>query len=151
MTNAAPEATPIQLSDEIKGWVNNAYDNKTPIVVVYVDENGQPSMSFRGTVQAYGDDKLAFWARGTGNIQNGLAARPQITIWYRDPAARTTLQFRGRARLTEDQGDRDQIFDTSPAAEQAADPDRKGLAFIIDLDRVDGRTAAGPIAMRANA
>jgi hypothetical protein len=150
MTNA-PAPTPVQLTDEIKGWVNNAYENRTPIVVVYVDENGQPSMSFRGTVQAYSDTQLAFWARGTGNIQNNLQDRPQITIWYRDPAARTTLQFRGRAHLTEDQKDRDQIFDNSPAAEQAADPDRKGLAFIVDLDRVDGRTAAGPVMMRADA
>jgi hypothetical protein len=151
MTNAAPTPTSIRLTDEIKGWINNAYVNQTPMVIVYVDGNGQPSMSFRGTIQAYSDTQLAFWARGAGNIQSNLKDRPQVTIWYRDPAARTTLQFRGRARLTEDQGDRDRIFDNSPTAEQAADPDRKGLAFIVDLDSVDGRTAAGPVTMRADA
>ncbi|MGE0059061.1 MAG: pyridoxamine 5'-phosphate oxidase family protein [Dehalococcoidia bacterium] len=150
MTNA-PAPEPIQLSDEIKGWVNNAYENRTPMVVVYVDPDGQPSMSFRGTVQAWSDTQLALWARGTGNIQNNITDRPQMTLWYRDPAARTTLQFRGRARITDDPEHRTQIFDNSPAAEQAADPERKGIAMIVDLERVDGRTPAGPVVMRANA
>jgi hypothetical protein len=148
MTNA-PATTPLQLTDEIKGWVNNAYDNRTPVVVVYVDGDGQPSMSFRGTAQAWSDTQLAFWARGASNFPAHITERPQITLWYRDPAARTTLQFRGRARLENDPQNRDLIFDRSPAAEQAADPDRKGVAVVIDLDRVDGRTATGPIALRA--
>lgn len=150
MTNA-PTPEPLQLSDEIKGWVNNAYENRTPMVVVYVDTDGQPSMSMRGTVQAWSDTQLALWARGTGNIQNNITDRPQMTLWYRDPAARTTLQFRGSARITEDPEHRTQIFDSSPAAEQAADPERKGIAIIVDLERVDGRTPAGPVMLRANA
>ena len=150
MTNA-PTPAPLQLTDEIKGWVNGAYDNRTPVVVVYVDADGQPSMSLRGTVQAWSDTQLALWARGTGNIQDNIGDRPQMTLWYRDPAARTTLQFRGRAHVDNDPEHRTLIFDRSPAAEQAADPERKGIAIVVDLERVDGRTAAGPVVMRADA
>jgi hypothetical protein len=102
-------------------------------------------------VQAWSDTQLALWARGTGNIQDNIGDRPQMSLWYRDPAARTTLQFRGRAHVDNDPEHRALIFDRSPAAEQAADPERKGIAIVVDLERVDGRTAAGPVVMRADA
>lgn len=145
MTNAT--TGPILLTDDIKQAVNNAFENRTPMVVVYVDENGQPSMSLRGTTQVWSDDQLAFWARGTSNLPKALAARPKVTLWYRDPATRTTLQFRGHARQDDDPKVRDLVFERSPAGEQAADPERKGVVLIVDLDRVDGRTPEGPIAM----
>lgn len=149
MTNVS--TTPILLTEEIKQAVNNAYDNRTPMVVVYVDENGQPSMSLRGTVQVWSDSQLALWARTTSSLPKHVADRPKVTLWYRDPATRTTLQFRGHAHQDDDQAVRDLVFDRSPANEQAADPERKGVVLIIDLDRVDGRTPAGPIAMSADA
>lgn len=145
MTNAGP--TPLQLTEEMKQAVNNAYDNRTPMVVVYVDENGQPSMSLRGTVQAWSDTQLAFWARSGSSLPSALAARPRVTLWYRDPATRTTIQFRGTAKVDGDENFRTLVFDRSPANEQAADPERKGVAVLVDLDRVDGRTPAGPVAM----
>lgn len=149
MTNPGP--TPLELTDEIKQAVNNAYDNRTPMVVVYVDEDGQPSMSMRGTVSAWSDTQLAFWARTTSNLPSALAARPRVTLWYRDPATRTTLQFRGTAKVDGDESFRNAVFDASPANEQAADPERKGVAVLVDLDRVDGRTPAGPVAMAKDA
>jgi predicted pyridoxine 5'-phosphate oxidase superfamily flavin-nucleotide-binding protein len=142
---------PLKLTDDMKAAVSNAYDNRTPVVVTYVDENGQPSMSLRGTTQAYSDNQLAIWARAGSGMPESLKQRPNITLFYRDPATRTTLQFRGRARQEDDQQVRDLVFDRSPANEQAADPDRKGVVIIVDLDRVDGRTPEGPVMMRANA
>ena len=150
MTNA-PTPTPLKLTEDMKAAVSNAYDNRTPVVVTYVDENGQPSMSLRGTTQAYSDNQLAIWARAGSGMPESLKQRPKITLFYRDPATRTTLQFRGRARQEDDQQVRDLVFDRSPANEQAADPDRKGVVIIVDLDRVDGRTPEGPVMMRANA
>ena len=150
MTNAAT-TTPLLLTDEIKEAVNAAFDNRTPIVVVYVDENGQPSMSMRGTTQAWSDTQLAIWARGTSNMPKALNDRPRLTLWYRDPATRTTLQFRGHAHVDNDPQVRDVVFDRSPAAEQAADPERKGVVLIVDLDRVDGRLPSGPVAMSKDA
>jgi len=149
MTNASP--TPLQLTDEMKALINNSYDNRTPMVVVYVDEDGQPSMSLRGTVQAWSDTQIALWARTTSNMPQHVKDRPRMTLWYRDAATRTTLQFRGRAHQDDDQQVRDLVFDRSPANEQAADPERKGVVLIVDLDRIDGRLPSGPVMMRADA
>lgn len=148
MTNAA-EPAPLILTEEMKAAINNSYDNRTPMVVAYVDATEGPSLSLRGTVQAWSDTQIALWARATSNMPRELAERPLVTLWYRDPATRTTLQFRGRARQDDDATVRELVFDRSPANEQAADPERKGVAIIVDLERVDGRTPAGPVSMRA--
>jgi hypothetical protein len=150
MTNA--EVSPLMLTDEIREAVNNAFENRTPVVVAYVAEDGQPSLSFRGTTQVWSNDQLAIWARSEeGGLPTAIAQRPKVTLWYRDPATRMTLQFRGRAHRVDDPDVREKVYTRAPAAEQAADPDRKGIVLIIDLDRVDGRTPAGPIAMRRDA
>jgi hypothetical protein len=54
------------------------------------------------------------------------------------------LQFHGRARIAADEAERSRVFDSAPEREQAADPDRKGAAVIIDLDRVEGVLKFGP-------
>jgi hypothetical protein len=47
------------------------------------------------------------------------------------------LQFSGRGRLA--QGvDRDEVYDSAPELERKADPERKGVGVIIDLDKVEG-------------
>src|SRR5438552_5658690 len=55
--------TSLHLSQELKDIVNNSLDQRHPIVVAYVDERGAPVLSFRGSVQAFSDSQLAFWAR----------------------------------------------------------------------------------------
>jgi hypothetical protein len=147
-----PPATPIKLTDEIKLAVNGAFDNRTPVVICYVDKVGQPSLSLRGTTQALSDTQLAVWARNPeGGLPNEIAVRPRVTLWYRDPATRTNLQFRGRAHVASDPAIRDRIYDSSPEPERNFDPERKGVAIVIDLDRVDGRTPEGPIRMERGA
>ncbi len=147
-----PPATPVQLTDAIKGMINGAFDNRTPVLVCYVDAEGQPSLSLRGSTQAISDTQLAVWAR---NPESGLAheiqSRPRVTLWYRDPETRTMLQFRGRAHVETDPAAANRVYDNSPEPERNFDPERKGTAVIIDLDRVDGRTPDGPVRMERGA
>jgi predicted pyridoxine 5'-phosphate oxidase superfamily flavin-nucleotide-binding protein len=130
----------IELTDDMKQSLNNALTDRSPVTVAYVDPDGQPSISFRGTVQALSDDQLAMWARDPeGGILRGIAVNPKLALMYRNMAERKGWQFQGRARVETDASIRDQIFDNSPQVEQGRDPDRKGVAIIIDLDRVTGR------------
>ena len=47
------------------------------------------------------------------------------------------LQFTGRARVVEG-AERDRVYDLAPEFEQKADPEKKGVAVVIDLDKVTG-------------
>ena len=150
-TPAQPPAplTDMKLTDEIKNAVNNAYTSGKPIMVAYVDENGQPSLSFRGSTQAYSDNQLAIWVRNPeGGLQKALQTNNRVTLMYRDPETRSTLQFRGVGHLESSQEIRDTVYNNSPEPERNADKEKKGLPLIIDLERVDGFMPGVRVAMR---
>jgi uncharacterized protein GlcG (DUF336 family) len=144
-TPAAPQPpqfvplTDMKLTDEIKEAVNGALANRTPVMVAYVDEEGQPSLSFRGSTQAYSDNQLAVWVRNPeGGLQNALKKNNRVTLFYRDTEKRMTLQFKGQGHIESDAKTRETVYNNSPEGERNADREQKGFALIIDLDRVDG-------------
>ncbi len=59
----------LKLTTALKGLIDGALAARHPIAVSYVDETGQPVLSFRGSTQAFSDDQLAIWVR------NGAVAR----------------------------------------------------------------------------
>jgi hypothetical protein len=123
-----------------------------PMLVSYVDAEGQPHMTYRGTAQAFSDTQLAVWSRSIGGgFLKGTQVNPKVALFYRNPATRALYQFFGRARVTTDETERNQIFDNSPEIERNQDPDRLGVASIIDLDQVEGITVEGRIFMRRSA
>jgi len=132
--------------------INGALDNKTPILIAYSDDGSDIHLSFRGSVQAYRDDALALWARDPdGGLPRNIAARPQVTLFYHDPASRTTYSFYGRARVEAEAAARAEIFAHSNPREQQADFRQRGVAIVVDLDKVEGRGPAGRILMLRNA
>ena len=120
--------------------LESALTDRLPVIAAYVDGDGQPSISLRGTTQVYSDDQLAIWVRNPdGGLLRGIAANPNIALLYRNPAERIGWQFHGRARRDDDEQLRDTVYDNSPEFERNQDPDRKGVAVIIDIDRVIAR------------
>jgi len=133
------EAEKLVLSEAMMSNVNGAYDGGKPIVVAYVDDDGRPHLSFRGTTQAFSPDQLAMWIREvTGGILSNLERHPLLTLLYRDQPNRTTYIFSGRGRVADDEETRRIVFDNSSEREQVKDPERLGKAIIVDLDTVQG-------------
>ena len=148
MTNA-PSPTPIKLTDDIREAVNGALGAGNPVIVAYVDENGQPSLSFRGSAQAFSDDQLAIWVRNPeGGLQRALAKNPRLTLLYRSAQPRMVFNFQGRGHFDSADGTRTKVYDNSPEPERNADRERKGLALVIDLDRVTGFGPGGRVLMQ---
>jgi len=147
-----PEPVPVDLDGDIAGAINGALANGTPVIVAYVDADGQPQLSLRGTAQVLNSKQLAMWSRSaTGGLPTSIGDRPRITAFYRDPAQRVTYQFQGQARVEPDEGVRRQIFDNSPEVEQNFDPELKGAAIVVDVTRVEGRDRRGAFVMSADA
>ena len=134
----------LALTDEIKALVDKALANGTPLLLAAVAPDGKPVASFRGSVQTHSDDQLGFWARNAqGGTLDAIRSNPHVVLVYRS-ASTPVLQFHGRARITTDEGERKRVFERAPEREQAADPERKGAAVIVDLDRVEGVLRIGP-------
>ncbi len=139
----------LKLTDDIKTAVNGALANGTPVTVAYVDEEGQPSLSFRGSTHIYSDSQLAIWVRNPeGGLQRALGQNNRLTLMYRNPANRTTIQFKGKARVDNNDAVRNKVYDSSPEPERNADKEKKGFPLIIDLERVDGIMPGFRLAMR---
>ena len=58
-----------KIPDHIKGQINSALYNGTPMVVCYVDDDGQPQQSLRGSTVVFSDTQLGIWVR---NADGGL-------------------------------------------------------------------------------
>ena len=141
---SSPSNTTLALTDEIKALVNGALANGSPLLLVAVSPDAKPVASFRGSVQTYSDDQLGLWARNAeGGTLDAIKANPNVVLIYRS-ATTPVLQFHGRARITSDDAERKRVFESAPEREQAADPERKGAAVIVDLDRVEGVLKFGP-------
>lgn len=143
-----PPVTDVQFTDDIKDVVGGSYAAGAPALVAYVDVDGQPSLSNRGSTQIYSDNQLAIWVRSTeGGLPKALESNPRVSVFIRVPETRAMLNFRGRARLDNSEAVRTKVYESAPENEQKADPERKGVPLILDIDRLDGRTPAGAYRM----
>jgi hypothetical protein len=135
---------PLVLTSEIKSLVNNALASGSPMLLAVVTPENKPSLSYRGSTQVYSDDQLGLWIRNTsGGTIEAIKKNPFVALMYRS-ATTPLLQFHGRARVATDEADRKKVFTSAPEREQKSDPERKGIAIIIDLDKVLGVVSIGP-------
>jgi hypothetical protein len=138
----------IALDDELKDLINGALMAGAPMIVASVDAEGRPRLSFRGSLAAFSDDQVGFWARNIeGSTLENIGANPHVAMMYRNPQTRVMMQLAGRARVAEGD-DRDRVYDNAPEFERNADPERKGVAVIIDLDRAEGFLGMTPDGQR---
>lgn len=73
---ARPEPTDT-IPDSARGLINAALANNTPMNVAYVDEDGKPNLSMRGSVQVYSPTQLSIWVRNKeGGMVKALAKNP---------------------------------------------------------------------------
>jgi pyridoxine/pyridoxamine 5'-phosphate oxidase len=128
----------LKLDDELRGIINNALTERTPMIVASVDAEGRPRLTFRGSLQAFSDDQVGFWARNPeGGTMDNIGVNPHVAMIMRNPDTRVVLQLAGRARRVEG-AERDQVYANAPEFEQRADADKKGAGVVVDLDRVEG-------------
>jgi pyridoxamine 5'-phosphate oxidase-like protein len=133
------ETLKLELTDEIAEEIDTAYESGRPVLIAYLGDDGYPHVSFRGTAQVFGPQELAVWARNPeGGLPTAVAERPPVSLIYRNPQTRQMYVFYGRARVATDEETKRVVYERSPEREQQADPERGGVAIVIDLDRVDG-------------
>jgi hypothetical protein len=142
-----PVAADGRLPEFVKGLINGALANATPICVAYTDVSGQPVLSLRGSTQVYSDIQLCIWVR---NASGGLVSAMQgdnrrLSLLYRDSKLRTTLIIQGQGQVSTDPAVRDRVYELIPEVEQNHDPGRRGAALLIDITQLQGTTVRGPI------
>jgi len=133
----------IRIDEALRARLARAIDDRIAMTVSYIDTRGRPHIAFYGSTHVYSDDQLAIWARNpNGELARTVSERPYVACIYGNIKDRVYVTFEGRARLAGDAEERARIFDGMPAIEQKFDAERKGVGFIVDLDRVTVLSAA---------
>ena len=130
----------IQLTDEMRNKLATARADGTTVMAASIEPDGYPKFSYYGSLHVFSSDQLALWHRTPDSgLVTRLDAHPKMTFLYRHPTEPIFWQFSGRARVVEDEDVREKVYEGMPEGEKAFDPDRRGKAVIIDVDRVVGR------------
>lgn len=128
----------------VKGMINNSLANQTPIVVTYVDDNGVPHSSLRGSVCVAGPTQIGIWARhADGGLPKAITKNPHVSLFYSDRRANAVINVMGRAHVADDDETRRRVFELAPEVEQTHDPHRHGAAMLIDVVQMQANVGAG--------
>jgi Pyridoxamine 5'-phosphate oxidase len=130
----------------IRGLVNDALGNNTPLCLAYVNADGEPVLSLRGSLQFHGPRQISAWIRNPkGGLVAAIAANPKVALLYRDNDRLITMTIKGLAHIEPDEEIRGQVYDLMPEVEQTHDPARAGACLIIDIKSIQCLLSGAPI------
>lgn len=145
-------ADALNLTRDIAIAVDGAAARGEQLALGYIDDGGYPVTTFRGSTQVHGSQQLAIWARKADDgFARAIRDRQQVTLVYYGPdtPGPKYLAFRGRAHL--DPSANNVVYGRMIEGERQQDPERRGVAVIIDIERVQGFRSAGPFQQERSA
>jgi len=98
-------------------------------------EDGRPDIGPKGSMLVLDEQRLAYWERPRWAPRKPQAITPRRRAVPR-PGAREYIRFFGRAELHEDGPLREQVMERVVKPELDYDPERKGIAVVIEVERV---------------
>ena len=126
----------IKLSDEMRNLVDNALANGSPCILATVSADGEPDIGYKGSMMIFDDESLAYWERTRRQHLKNVQENPKVVVLFRDAKTRVNWRFHGTATLHEQGALRDKVMQRTVKDEIDKDPERKGAAVIIRIDRV---------------
>jgi len=123
---------------EMAEYVDRAHENGLTCLVATASADGRPNIAFKGSMMVWDRDHLAFWERAKGETLAHLRENPRIAVVYRNKAAGKAWRFYGVTEVHESDPLREQVMTRTIPDELERDPERKGVAVLIRVDRVLG-------------
>lgn len=134
----------IKLDEEVAARIAGAIESGNVLTASYVELSGRPHISFYGSTHVHELDQLAIWVRKPDSpLLETLPEHPFLAFLYGDVSSRVYYTFEGRGRVSGDA--RERVYAEMHPIEQKFDPEMKGTAVIVDLDRFTSLSAAGKI------
>jgi hypothetical protein len=107
--------------------------------------NGFAQITPRGSTLVFDDEHLALWERGKGSTNENLADGAKVTVFFKKAALRAdgTLpaggiaRFYGTAEIHKSGAIYDQVWDKVIQPEKDRDPEKKGFAVLIKVERAE--------------
>ena len=113
-------------------------------LIATVLPNGFAQVTARGSTQVYDDQHISLWERGKGSTTDNLKDGSKVTVFFRKGELRTTLlpkggiaRFYGTAKIHKSGPIYEKVWEKLIAPEKERDPDKKGYAVLIEIERVE--------------
>jgi hypothetical protein len=114
-------------------------------LVATVLPNGFAQVSPRGSTMVLDEDHLALWERGKGSTNAQLRDGTKITVFLRKPQLREAgilpkggiARFYGTTTIHKAGPIYDEVWKRLVQPEKDRDPDKKGFAVLITVDRAE--------------
>ncbi|MGE0599939.1 MAG: pyridoxamine 5'-phosphate oxidase family protein [Dehalococcoidia bacterium] len=127
---------PIALTDEMKAAFETSLADGAPVIFATADKNGMPDIAYKGSAMIFDSEHVAFWERALGTTFSNVKENPGVCVLYRNPATRLAWKMFGQAEVLTEGAVRQQVMDRTIQLELDRDPERKGAAVLIRIDRV---------------
>lgn len=126
----------VRLTKEMSDAIDPALANGMPCILVTAPQDGWPAAGFRGSMMVYDDEHLAYWERTRGRELASIRENPRVLVIFRDPVKRIGWKFYGIAEVYEEGPIRERVMARTVPEELERDPERKGVAVIIRVERI---------------
>ena len=126
----------IKLIDEMRQLIDPALANGCPCVLATASPDGEPDIGFKGSMMVFDDESLAYWERTRRQHLKNVTANPKVIVLFRDTKTKINWRFHGIATVHDSGPVRDQVMARTVPAELEKDPERKGSAVVIRIEKV---------------
>jgi hypothetical protein len=138
----------IKLTDQMRREIDPALAQGCPCLVATVSPDGVPNVGYKGSMMVFDDTSLAYWERTLQGALANVQENPNVMVLFRNPATRAAWRFVGQATLHKDGPLREQVMARTVPAELDRDPERKGYAVIIAVEKVLPMSGQTPMQSR---
>ncbi|HYZ00364.1 MAG TPA: pyridoxamine 5'-phosphate oxidase family protein [Candidatus Binatia bacterium] len=132
----------------IPSILNEHIDTAFPenvVLVATVLPNGFAQVTPRGSTMVFDQDHIGLWERGRGSTNENLGDGTKVTIFFRKPALRQSgvlpkggiARLYGTAEVHRSGAIYDQVWERLIQPEKDRDPDRKGFAVLVKIERAE--------------
>ena len=135
---------PIALTDEMKAAFETSLAEGAPVLFATSSKAGMPDIAFKGSAMVFDGEHVAYWERALGTTFANVKENPGVCVLYRNTATRVAWKMWGHAEVLTDGPVRQQVMDRTIKVELDRDPERKGAAVVIRIDKV---SQAGQVIM----
>jgi len=127
----------------LREHINSAFPDYTCLIGTVLP-NGYAQVSPRGSVMVFDDEHLAMWERGRGSTNANLQDGTKVTVFFRKRLLRESIlpkggvaRFYGTAKSHKSGAVYDEVWDRMIEPEKKSDPDKRGYAVLIRVDRAE--------------
>jgi hypothetical protein len=132
-----------KIPQALQQHINEALSPNTPLIGS-VDRDGYPRISLRGSTCVYDDETIAFWERSFRSLNESIEDGAKISVFFQKPELRESVlpiagvaRFFGTASVHRSGPVRDRVWSIILEAERQKDPERKGFAVLIKVERAE--------------